>query len=50
MERFDSIEKAIQSKDDEIVNPMAETPSEAFNEPNLDKAQDDAGAENRASL
>ena len=48
--RFERVENAIQSKDDGIINPMAETPSESLNEHDLDNAQDDAGAENRASL
>ena len=49
LERFERVEKAIQSKGEEIVNPMAETPSDGLNEHILDNAQQDVGAENRAS-
>ena len=50
LERLERLERANEPKDEGIVNPMAEAPSESTNEPNLDNAQDDAGAENRASL
>lgn len=39
LERLERIEKAQESKDEEIINPMAEMPSEGLNEPNLDNAQ-----------
>lgn len=39
LERLERIEKAQENKDEEIINPMAETPSEGSEEPNLDNAQ-----------
>ena len=39
LERLERVEKSIQSKDEEIINPMAETPLDGLNEPNLDNAQ-----------
>ena len=38
-ERLERIEKAQESIDEEIINPTAETPSDGFNEPELDNAQ-----------